>query len=310
MRALHHQACPRSPRLNEMIRTATSSYSTDAHTSNPTGHMKQDKNETTLGLSPAQVAGSALAAVSGALLASLAGVTGTIIGAAVGSVVATVGASTYTWSLRRTSDVVRRTAAQVRQTALVAGPLPRSVADGPLRPEEDVAGTSDPARDQTDPGRFDEEAADKEAADTSRRSLPWGKVLLASAGVTVAALGGITAVESITGQPVSSWSGNSSSQGTSVGELVSSETERSAKDSGIDNSDDSTKDDTTTRSETPSPTPATTPVPSTGPSTDPSTSSTDDPSTAPDETDPDETEPDETKPDETEPQPAAPSTAP
>ena len=40
--------------------------------------------------------------------------TGTIIGAAVGSVVATVGAAIYTCSLKRTSDAVRRTAAQVR----------------------------------------------------------------------------------------------------------------------------------------------------------------------------------------------------
>ena len=55
-----------------------------------------------LGLSPAQVAGSALAAVSGALLASFAGTTGTIIGTAIGSVVATVGAAIYTQSLRTT----------------------------------------------------------------------------------------------------------------------------------------------------------------------------------------------------------------
>ena len=46
-----------------------------------------------LGLGPAQIAASALAAVTSALAASFLGVAGTIIGAAVGSVVATVGAA-------------------------------------------------------------------------------------------------------------------------------------------------------------------------------------------------------------------------
>src|SRR5689334_14446601 len=89
--------------------------------------MPPELEERKIGLSPAQVAGSALAAVSGALLASFAGTTGTIIGTAIGSVVATVGAALYTWSLRRTSAAVRRTAAQVRQTALTTGALPRPV---------------------------------------------------------------------------------------------------------------------------------------------------------------------------------------
>ncbi|HQR27970.1 MAG TPA: hypothetical protein PLP61_13100 [Nocardioides sp.] len=60
-----------------------------------------------LGLSPAQVAGSALAAVSGAVLASWLGVTGTLVGAALGSIVGTVGAATYTYSLQRGHAVVR-----------------------------------------------------------------------------------------------------------------------------------------------------------------------------------------------------------
>ena len=67
---------------------------------------------------PTQVAGSALAAMSGAFLASYLGTAGTIIGAVVGSLVATVGTAAYTWWLRRTSEVVKRTATQVRETGM------------------------------------------------------------------------------------------------------------------------------------------------------------------------------------------------
>ena len=114
--------------------------------------MEHEKDERTLGLSAAQVAGSALAAVSGAILASTAGVTGTVIGAAVASVVATVGAAIYTWSLRRTTVAVRKTAAQVRQAALVNGPLPRTVVQGPLRTIKERAAAKSAERDPESSG--------------------------------------------------------------------------------------------------------------------------------------------------------------
>ena len=212
--------------------------------------MEQEKPERSTGLTPAQVAGSALAAVSAALLASFAGTTGTIIGAAVGSVVATVGAATYTWSLRRTSEVVRRTAAQVRQTALLTGPLPRSVAQGPLRSGEDRQKSGEVPSDGTDEGP--EDGATAPADESGRSGLPWVKVLIASVAVTVVALGGITAVEAITGKPVSSWFGNNSDKGTSVGHLVGSDS-KSAKPAKKQNR-------TPRPSETPSPAAPKTPV--------------------------------------------------
>ena len=103
------------------------------------GTMKSHKPERKLDLTPTQVTGSALAAMSGAFFASWAGTAGTIIGAALGSVIVTVGAATYTWSLQRTRDAVRRTAAQVRQQALTANAQPQRVADGPLREPETLA---------------------------------------------------------------------------------------------------------------------------------------------------------------------------
>jgi hypothetical protein len=177
--------------------------------------MAQDKDERPIGLSPAQVAGSALAAVSGALLASFAGTTGTIIGTAVGSVVATVGAAIYTWSLRRTSAAVRRTAAQVRHTALLTGQLPRTVAQGPLRSRN---GAASPTRAERDAADRDAEDMEADEADASVRSVPWGKVALASVGMTVVVLGGITTFEAVTGHPLSSLVGGDDSTGTTLGD--------------------------------------------------------------------------------------------
>ena len=188
--------------------------------------MEHEKDERTLGLSAAQVAGSALAAVSGAVLASTAGVTGTVIGAAIASVVATVGAAIYTWSLRRTTVAVRKTAAQVRQTALVSGPLPRTVAQGPLRTIKERAAATKSSDDPGEPGDPDQpddpESEEPDSDEDSwRRSIPWGKVLLASLAITVVALASITLVEAITGKPISSSvTGDSDSQGTTVGNVT------------------------------------------------------------------------------------------
>lgn len=72
----------------------------------PPAEERPTPGPTGLGLSLAQVVGSALAAVSGAFLASWLGVTGTLTGVAVGSVVGTVGSASYTHSLRRSHQVV------------------------------------------------------------------------------------------------------------------------------------------------------------------------------------------------------------
>jgi hypothetical protein len=197
------------------------------------GNMEHENDERPLGLSAAQVAGSALAAVSGAILASTAGVTGTVIGAAVASVVATVGAAIYTWSLRRTTVAVRKTAAQVRQAALVSGPLPRTVVQGPLRTlkERAAARTADQGPDGPDGSAGLEPEEPDSDEDSWHRAIPWGKVLLASLAITVLALAGITVVEAVTGKPISTVTGGSSdSQGTTVGNITGSD--KSQKDTG------------------------------------------------------------------------------
>ncbi len=81
------------------------------------------------GVSVVHVVGSALAAVSAAVVSSSFGVAGTMIGAAVASVIATVGSAVYSASLRRTNERLRRLAA-ARRTAdggpsVVGRPLPK-----------------------------------------------------------------------------------------------------------------------------------------------------------------------------------------
>jgi len=232
---------------------------------------KDNQNkDRSLGLSTAQVTGSALAAMSGAFFVSWAGTAGTPLGAAVGSVIATVGAATYTWSLRRTSEAAKRTAALVKDRALVTGALPRSVAQGPLREDGNERSTQPLDVDQPPPAL--EEPAEVE---TGRRrwDLPWAKVALVSLAVMVAGMGGITAIEAVTGKPISSLLGKDVGTGTTVGHVVGDSSGSSS------NGDQSPTKDTpappqpepsSEPSEQPqAPVPSTVPDPTTGPSEDP-----------------------------------------
>jgi hypothetical protein len=219
-----------------------------------------------LELSPAQVAGSALAAVSGAVLASWLGTTGTIVGAALGSVIATVGATAYTYSLRRTSAVVRRTAAQVRETGMASTVvIPRISGHRPQLPQPiDGSDESD-----AEPGARTDDGNRPEGDDEGRfavlRSLPWVKVALTAAAVMVVAMAGITAFEAVTGKPVSAYTRGGSSTGTSVNGVL-----------GLDHSPKKAKP-----TETPSPIPS--PSESVSPSGSPSASPSESPSSAPSE---------------------------
>ena len=148
-----------------------------------------------LGLSPAQVAGSALAAATSALAASFLGVAGTIIGAVVGSLVATIASAVYAHSLRRASTRIR----EVRPVIVTRHADSRAhVVNGP------------------DTGVVTDDAADPQpVADRTRRVGPVARWAGVAAGVAAAAglaLGGITGVEALLGHPVS----NGAATGTSL----------------------------------------------------------------------------------------------
>src|ERR687890_1245594 len=87
-----------------------------------------DHSEARLGLSTSQVAGSALAAVSSAVLLSTLGVAGTVIGAAVGSIAATVGSAVYTRTLDVSRQQVAAQAAALRRVTLARSELEEAVA--------------------------------------------------------------------------------------------------------------------------------------------------------------------------------------
>src|SRR4051812_37449098 len=143
-----------------------------------------------------QVAASALAAVSAAVIASLFGVAGTMIGAAVASVVSTVGVALYSESLHRTHAGIRRAGRQLARLPMRGAPEDRSVGTGgmPLLPDH-LNPRRGPAR---------------------RRWLRWSTVAATVVAVFATAMGVVTVVELIGQQPVAALVGGSSQSGTTT----------------------------------------------------------------------------------------------
>ena len=262
--------------------------------------MSEEPEEHKLSISTTQVIASALAAMSVAFMTSWLGTAGTIIGACIGSIIATVGTAAYSWSLRRTSAVVKQTAAQVRRTALLTNTLPRTVAQGPMRNQDDAQGeqpapertgdnTGDDTGDEATSARpaddnsvltpAEQAAVDAEVDPGARTGrwdgFPWKKTLLATGAVLLLAIGGITVLEVVTGQSMSSLSGHEDSNGTTVGNVL---------DKGNDAKQDKTPTPSKQQTSTPDPGDAGThaPSPAPEPSTEPSPSSDPSESTSPD----------------------------
>lgn len=227
----------------------TTSTRTDDPDLRPPGTVRTDPpqdgsaTESRLGISPAQVAGSALAAASAAFASSFLGVAGTVIGAAVVSIVATVGSAMYTASLRRSGAAVRRTAETVRNRDF----RPLRNRSGDLIGFASSDGEAGKAPDQPGsiPASSTASSPPWEVWRTRLSGLPWPKLALASLAVLVVTLGAITLLELGTGRTVSSMLGGSQDGGTTLGHSV-----------GADHS--------TVRTSTPTPAPAQTPTGGTG----------------------------------------------
>jgi hypothetical protein len=154
----------------------------------PADSAADDKPKQLLGLSGTQTIGSALAAVTSALVGSFLGVAGTLIGAALGSVVATVGAALYARTLSSAATVAMKKIPQRGR-----GGLP---ADG-----GQVLAGSAPAE------------SEPRAKRVGRKLTPktWIKIGAVSAAAFVIAMVGVTAVEFGTNQPISSLVSSTSS---------------------------------------------------------------------------------------------------
>src|SRR6185312_15911287 len=146
-----------------------------------------DKKPKALGLSGTQTIGSAMAAVTSALVGSFLGVAGTLIGAAIGSIVATVGAALYARTLSSAATVAMKNIPKARVRA--------------LREVEEVAASapSEAIEPQAEPTRRKDKRAKKPIT-----PMTWVKVGLASTAAFAIAMIGITAVEFGTSQPISS----------------------------------------------------------------------------------------------------------
>ncbi|MET1087607.1 MAG: hypothetical protein ABWY04_10890 [Arthrobacter sp.] len=189
----------------------------------PADSATEDKPKQFLGLSGTQTIGSALAAVTSALVGSFLGVAGTLIGAALGSIIATIGAALYARTLSSAATMALTKIPQQRRRGLRADNRAVPVASAP-------SGTDEP-----------------QAKPASRRFTPktWIKLGAVSAAAFVLAMVGLTAVEFGTNQPISSLVSSTSSiddgaaeHTTTLGKALSGnttapgETDKSTEDAG------------------------------------------------------------------------------
>src|SRR6478752_4261467 len=179
----------------------------------PADSTIEDKPRQLLGLSGTQTIGSALAAVTSALVGSFLGVAGTLIGAALGSIVATVGAALYARTLSSAANVALTKIPKRRR-----GGLP---ADAPAESDE------------------------PRAKRLKRQFTPktWIKVGAVSAAAFVIAMVGVTAVEFGTNKPISSLVSSASSiEGGATGPTTTLGTALGGTPTAPDKTDASTKD--------------------------------------------------------------------
>lgn len=209
-----------------------------------------------LDLNLMQTAGSALAALSSAVVLSTLGATGTLVGAAVGSVVVTLGGTVYSHylSVSRARVAAARNAAlmrtsragQVRSKATTTDgnleAVTRAVAEAPERfpllaasargaaPTAAMPATAGPGTASPDaPGpRLIDGYLPGTAPSFGQmlRGLRWRPALAASLGIFVLVMGSIVSMELATGRALSSYTGGSSAAGprTSIA-LLSSTTD-------------------------------------------------------------------------------------
>lgn len=159
--------------------------STDLHdrTSRPSPEHSPDKSpdqheRPKAALSLTQVVGSALAAMTAAALGSRLGLAGTVAGAAMASVIAAVGGSIYTSSLRRTRTHVTSV---LKSRERPGGPARRHDAPRPSTTSPPVAATApDETRVTARPSGDQPSDRTEAASPAGRRRIGWKPVLVAA----------------------------------------------------------------------------------------------------------------------------------
>ena len=221
-------------------------------------------------LSPTQLMGGALAAMTSAVVGARLGVAGTVLGAAVGSIVAGVAGTLYTTSLRRTKDKI--TSAIVTKS----DSTPPEIGSTTVTTEVDAAtATAEVAFTTVTTGVGTGAKADAApppaGPERPMRRWSWKKILVSAAAVFVLAFAAITTFEIVTGHAISGGQGTTITQvseGRSSGTSKPSKAPSAAPSSktsaepSTSASSDPTSEPTTSTPTTPEPTSTPTPAPS------------------------------------------------
>lgn len=148
--------------------------------------------------------GSALGAVTAAVVLSTLGAAGTLIGAALGSLFITIGGAVYSHSLQLTKERVVDAHPLVGRRSASAPKTDAAVESQDARPGDDSSDV-----DTTPPDRSRREVL---------RDLPWKRIAVTAGAIFVGAIAIIVAFELWVGRPVSSFTGGTSgtSSGTSI----------------------------------------------------------------------------------------------
>lgn len=213
-----------------------------------------------------RAAAGALAAVASAFLLSFLGAAGTIIGAALGSLIVTVSSAVFTQGLstsKRTLEKAQSSAA--RKVGIAQAEVRRAGrADDTAAHDSHLEHADERlAEAQAELDAVSEEAREAEVPWRERlRALPWKRILLATALLFVMAIAAITVFELVAGRSVSSITGGSGNEGTTIGHVGDRGGSRNDQD---DQQDEESPSPTPTPSETPSESPSDTPTPSESP---------------------------------------------
>jgi hypothetical protein len=237
--------------FSTMPERRTAAPATDQTTQQHSDTKPETEKKSWLDLSPIQVMGGALAAMTAAGLGSRFSVEGTVVGAAMASVIAAVAGGLYTASLRRTSAAVRG--------VLGARRIPSAWTKGLSAPKPVPSGSTAAAP----------QSRSTAGAPARRRSLVLSSVV--GAGVIFALAGGaLTMYEAIAGQALSGGSGTTFSQVQQDGSEDRPTDERSPAPTDSAEPGESVPTPTANSSDTPEAESAPTAEPSGEPSTEPS----------------------------------------
>lgn len=173
--------------------------------------------------------GSALGAVTSAVLLSTLGAAGTLIGAALGSLIITVGGSVYAYSLQRAKSGIEKTAGKVKESTQRIGKTAGQTPQGP------ITATSDRTVDHTarveaiESEKAESAAAEKTSWQQTLRAMPWKRIAALAGGLFALTMVIVLVFELSTGRPVSSFTGGTSRDST--GTTFSGLTNRGSDDS-------------------------------------------------------------------------------